>query len=184
MPKIRPDHMDLAIAAASALVMESTTKAANRPAASSRSLATAILPAFGISWNRNVTNAVARGWINNLLVKLRNSPLPRIRYDKLAALFKTAFCKPYSLNPEWDEWKQLADAYMLDRRFPQETIAQTITFLSARSIPDPGALAVLDASAIETMATAAPEAGPLRTKWRLSRAATAALAPNEHLALP
>ena len=118
-----------------------------------------------------------------MLLKLRNSALPRLRYDKLAAMFMAAFCNPYSLNPERVEWKQLADAYMLDRRFSQEVIAQAITFLSARSIPDPGALAVLDAGAIETMATTAPDAGPLRTIWRLSRTAAAAVASNEHLAL-
>ena len=73
---------------------------------------------------------------------------------------------------------------MLDRRFPQETIAKTITSTSARIIPDPGALDILDASAIETMATAAPDAGPLRTVWCLSRTAAAAVASNEHLALP
>ena len=75
MPKIRPYHVDMAIAAAATLVMESMTRAANHHAASARSLATAILPAFGISWNRNVINAVTREW-TNLLLKLRNSPLP------------------------------------------------------------------------------------------------------------
>ena len=184
MPKIRPVHMDLAIAAAATVVMESMTNAANRHAATARSLSTAILPAFGIRWNRNVINAVTRGWIDNLLLKLRNSPTPRLRYDKLAAMSQTAFGNPYSLNPERDEWKQLADSYVLDKRFYQEVIAQTITFLSVRRIPDPGALAVLGAGAIETMATAAPDAGPLRTIWRLSRTAAAAVAPNEHLALP
>ena len=184
MNKIRTDHMDLAIAAAATVVMESMTKAANRHAATARSLSTAIAPAFGISWNRNVINAVTSDWINKLLLKLRNSPLPRLRYDKIATMFKTAYSNPYSLIPEWTEWKQLAGAYMLDRRFPHETIAQTITFLLSRSLPDPGALAVLDASAIETMATASPDAGPLRTIWRLPRTAAAAVVSNEHLALP
>ena len=52
---------------------------------------------------------------------------------------------------------------MMDRRFPQEAIAQTITFLTGRCVPDPGALAILDAGSIETMAAGAPDAGPLRT---------------------
>ena len=41
MTKIRPDHMDLAIAAASTVVMGSMTKAANRHAATARILSTA-----------------------------------------------------------------------------------------------------------------------------------------------
>ena len=107
-----------------------------------------------------------------------------MRYNKLADLFKTAFSLPYSIIPEWDEWKQMAGAFILDRRLSQEAIAHAITFLSARSVPDPGALAILDAGAIETMDVDAPDAGPLRTLWRLSRSARAAVSPNEHLALP
>ena len=182
--KIRPYHMDLAIAAAATVAMHSMTKAANRHTATARIQSTSILPAFGISWGRNVINAVTSDWANKLLPKLRYSPLPRLHYDNLAAMFKTAYPNPYSVIPEWGEWKQLADAYMLDRRFLLKSIAQTIALLSYRGIPDPGALSVLDARAAETMATAAPDAGPMRTIWRLSRTAAAAVASNEHLAVP
>ena len=67
---------------------------------------------------------------------------------------------------------------------PQGEIAHAITFLAARKIPDPGALARLDAGAIETMDVDAPNANPIRTLWRLSRAALAAVSPNDHLPLP
>ena len=94
------------------------------------------------------------------MLKLWNSPLLRLRYDKLSAMFKTAFRNPCSLIPERGEWKQFADAYMSGRRFPQEAIAKTITFLSARCVLGPVALAILDAGAIETMAADAPNAAP------------------------
>ena len=184
MSKPRPDHVNLAIAAASSLVMGSMNRAANDAKATARSLSTAIIPAFGISRGRDIIHSHTRDAVNQMLMKLLNSPLPRLRYDKLAGMFKTAYCNPYSLIPEWDEWKQLADAYMLDHRSPQEAIAQTITFLTARCVPGPDALAIMDAGAIETMAVDAPSAGPLRTLWRLSRAAEAAVSPKEHLALP
>ena len=180
----RPAHMNLAISAAASLVVGSMNRAANDPKSTARSLAAAILPAFGISWNRDIIQSLTRDAVNQLLVKLRNSPLPRMHYDKLAGMFETAFCRPYSLIPEWAEWKQLADAFVLGRRFPQEDIAHAITFLTARSVPDPGALAPLDAGAIETMAAAAPNAGPLRTIWRLYHTSLAAVSPNEHLPLP
>ena len=73
---------------------------------------------------------------------------------------------------------------MLDRRFSQEYIAHSVTFLTARSVPDPGALALLDAGAVEVMAGAAPNAGPIRTLWRLSRTSMTAVSPNEHLPIP
>ena len=176
--------MNLAISSVASLVMDSMNRAANCQMATARSLSAAILPAFGVRWNRDVTRAIASNRINELMLRLRNSPLRRLRYDKLPDMFNTAFCNPYSLIPEWAEWKHLAYSYMLDRRFPQEAIAQTITFLSDRCVSDPGALAILDAVAIETMAADAPNAGPLRTLWRIPRTAAAALSPNEHMALP
>ena len=179
-----PAEMNLAIAAAASLVMDSMNRGANDPNATARILASAILPAFGISWNRDIIQSLTRNSVNQLMLKLRNSPLTLMRYENLAGVFKTAFCRPYSLLPEWDERKHLAGAFLLGRRFSQEDIAHSITFLTARSVPDPGALALLDAGAIEIMAVAAPTAGPIRTLWRLPRTSLAAVSPNEHLPLP
>ena len=91
MPEIRSDHVDFAISAAAALVMESTTHAANRPEATARSMETAALPAFGIRWNRNVINPVTREWVGKLILKFRNPPTPRRHYEKITAWFKPAF---------------------------------------------------------------------------------------------
>ena len=131
--KPNPHRLNHAIAAAAQLVLGKISKAAGHPQATPRSLAHAILPAFGIDWNREVIDTVKRGEINKLLTKLRNSPLPRLHYDRLADLFKTAFLDPFSLIPEWAEWTQLSDTYLLGRRYPKEEIAQAITFLSARA---------------------------------------------------
>ena len=81
--------------------MGSMNRAANDPKATARSLMSAILPAFGISWNRDIIQSLTKNAVNNLLLKLRNSPLPRAHYDKLTDMFKTAYCHPYSLIPEW-----------------------------------------------------------------------------------
>ena len=183
MPHLTPDHTNQAIAAAS-LVMGSINKAANDPKASARSLPRALVPAFGIAWNKEVTQALPRDSPNKLLLKLRNSPLPRWHYDRLADLFKAAYAHPYSLIPEWDEWKHLADSCVLDRRFSQGEIATSISFLTAKSVPGPGALAILDAGAVEVIAGAAPSAGPVRTLWRLARTSMTAVSSNEHLPIP
>lgn len=179
--------MDIAISPAASVAVESMAKSDNSPnssTATARSLTAAIPPALGISWNIDILKAVTPDTINKLTSKLRDYPLRRLRYDKLAALGMVALHSPYSLLPEWGEWKQPADAFMLGRRFPQETIAKTITSLSARSVPGTGELAILDAGAIETMAVTAPSAGPLRTMWRLPRAASASGSSNGHIWLP
>ena len=176
--------MGIAISSDASLVVKSMADSANGPKETARILSSAILPASDISWNREIIHAATTDVLNKMLMKLRNSPLHRMRYDKLTNMFATAFSNPYALIPEWDEWKQMEDAYMPDRRFPQEAIAQTITFSTARCVPDPGALATLDAGSIETMAADSPNAGPLRTFGSLPRTASADVSPNEHLALP
>ena len=95
-----PDRTNLATAAAASLVMDSMNSAANDPKATARSPAQPILPAFGIRWNRDVIQSPTRGAVNQMLLKLRNSPSPRLLYDKLAGMFKTAFPRPYPLAPE------------------------------------------------------------------------------------
>ena len=184
MPRLQPAHLNQAITAAASLVMDSINKAANDPKATARSLANALVPAFGIAWNKEIIQALPRDSPNKLLLKLRNSPLPRWHYEKLADLFKAAHAHPYSLIPEWAEWKNLADSFMLDRRFSQEDIATSISFLTAKSVPDPGALALLEAGAVEVLAGAAPNAGPVRTLWRLARTSMSAISSNEHLPIP
>ena len=93
-PRQTPAHLDLAISAAASLVVGSMNRAADDPKATARILAQAILPAFGIAWNRDTIQSLSRDVANQLLLKLRNSPLPRLHYDRLADLFKTAFSHP------------------------------------------------------------------------------------------
>ena len=123
MPQLSPDHSNQDIAASASLVMGSINKAANDPKASARSLANALVPAFDIAWNREVAQDPPPDSPNKLLLKLRNSPLPKRHYERLADLFEAAYAHPYSLIPEWAERKHLVESFMLDRRFSQEDIA-------------------------------------------------------------
>ena len=61
MSKPNPARMNYAITAAASLVLGEIGKAVDNPNASARSLSQAILPAFGISWGRDVINAITRG---------------------------------------------------------------------------------------------------------------------------
>ena len=117
-----PAHTNLATSAAASLVMDSMNRAANDPKATARGLAQAIFPAFGISWNRDIIQSLTRDAVNQLPLKLRNSPLPRLHYDRLAGMFKTDNSHPYSLIPEWAEWKHLVDASCWIGAFPRSTL--------------------------------------------------------------
>ena len=68
--------------------------------------------------------------------------------------------RPYFLIPKWGGRKHLEVALMPERRFQQEGIAHSVTFLKARGVPFPGELALLDSGAIEVTDEAAPIMGP------------------------
>ena len=180
-----PKQMNAGLIAAAQVVMGSLAKAASNPAATARSRDPTILPAFGLNWNREVALSVnPDNAINKLLSRLRNSPPPRLRYDRLANLFRAAYLDPYSLLPEWAEWRRLADTYLLGRRYPHGEIAHAVTLFAAWGVSDPGALATLEDGAVETIAETKTFADTMRTMWRISRNSKADLSSNEHLALP
>ena len=81
--------------------MDSMNRAANDRKAAPRSLSAATPPAFGIRWNRDIINALTRESAKQLIMGVRNSPRPRLRYDKLDEMFKKAYCNPYSPTPVW-----------------------------------------------------------------------------------
>ena len=57
----KPRRLNYAISAAAQLALGKISKSADHPQATPRSLAHAILPAFGINWNREVIDTVKRG---------------------------------------------------------------------------------------------------------------------------
>ena len=59
--KPNPRRLNYDITAAANLALNKIKKAADHPQATPRSLAAAILPEFGIKWNREVIDAVAMG---------------------------------------------------------------------------------------------------------------------------
>ena len=63
------------------------------------------VPLFGTGWGKKIIAAVDQRRnnrrINQLLARVRNSPLPRVEYDHLADLFKLAYFAPGGVLPEW-----------------------------------------------------------------------------------
>ena len=94
-------NVDPAVAQAAALAWGHLARQVAGPEASAAKLAQAIVPVYGISWNRNViTSQVVGGTneINRVLCLLRNSNLVRSEYVRLAAFMKRAYSRS-SLPP-------------------------------------------------------------------------------------
>ena len=92
MSSILPiENLDTAASAAGKVISEKLNRQLGERDISARGLSQALIPLYGITWNRTVINLVVKDSVNNLFVRLRNSPLPRTEYDRLSAFFKKAY---------------------------------------------------------------------------------------------
>ena len=76
MSSILPvENIDTAAAAAGKVVLEKLNLQLGQRDITDRGLSQAPIPLYGITWNRDVIDLVAKDSINQLFVRLRNSPL-------------------------------------------------------------------------------------------------------------
>ena len=106
-------NVDPAVAQAAALAWGHLARQVAGPEASAAKLAQAIVPVYGISWNRNViTSQVVGGTneINRVLCLLRNSNLARSEYARLAAFMKRAYSHSSLFPLKWANGMTLRNA--------------------------------------------------------------------------
>ena len=87
-------NVDSAASEAAGLVWGHLARQLAGPSASAAKLARALVPVYGMTWNREVTTSPAVGGaneINRVLCLLRNSNLVRSEYDCLAAFMVQAY---------------------------------------------------------------------------------------------
>ena len=171
-------NVDSAVAQAAALAWGHLARQVADPEASAAKLAQAIVPVYGISWNRNVITSQAVGGtneINRVLCLLRNSNLARSEYVRLAAFMKRAYSHSSLFPPEMGEWHDVAQRYRLEMHFPWGQLLATSTQLVAAGFPLPSNLAEVHVSELHSMATASPFPVVLRALWSSARMAYAPL---------
>ena len=91
------------------------------PEASAANLDQAIVPVYGVSWNRTVITSQAVGGaneINRSPCLLRNSNLARLEYDRLAAFMLQSYSHSSLFPPEMGEWREIAQRYRAELHFP------------------------------------------------------------------
>ena len=107
--KVPLRNADVAAAEAAGLVLGHLS----RPTATSAKLARALVPVYGVTWNRAVITSDAVGGtddMNCVCCLRRSSPLNRSEYDRSAAFLKEAYTDASLFPPYMDEWLEFPNA--------------------------------------------------------------------------
>ena len=105
-------HRNVAAVAAAILVLKDLNRVLNNTKASSIELTVAVIPLFGISWNREVCQRA--GDLNKLLCRLRNSLLAPATYLKAKELFAEPSGLIGPVPPNWEQWMSVIGKFELD----------------------------------------------------------------------
>ena len=145
----------------------------NAPA---RKISHALIPVFGIRWNKKGITIIDTREIGRLLCMFRNSNLPRTDYDRVAGLFKLSYFIPAVFLPELEEWRVIADRYRLDKRHTLPELVAAATLLAAAGVEHPSALDVLGPAAFEQLINDFDGKAAARAFWRTARLASSTAA--------
>ena len=164
-------NQDSAITAAAQLACDRVWKGAFADDEARRIISFALVPLFGIRWSKKAIAAMEARTINrranHLLARAGKSP-PRADCDRVADLFKLAYCAPAEFLPEWGEWRTISDRYWLDRRRSRPLLAGDSPQLIAGG-QIPFELAFPEAEAAEQLATSFDDRFAVRDFWRECR---------------
>ena len=185
MSSILPvENLDTAAAAAGKVIMGKLNRQLGQRDISARELSRALIPLYGITWNRAVINLVVKDSINNLFVRLRNSPLPRAEYDRLSTFFKKAYATACSLPPDMVEWRVLAERFRSEMSLGWTVILSAVTSLAGKGIEKPLDLAEVPMSAVFALCEGTPHPQAIAALWSVSRSCLKGGTSADHLIPP
>merc|ERR1712112_344966 len=122
--------------------------------------------------------------INQLFVRLRNSPLPRAEYDRLATFFKKAYATACSLPPDMPEWRILAERFRLEMSLGWAAILSAVTSLAGKGIDKPMNLAQVPLSAVFALCEGSLRPQAIAALWSVARSSLKDGTSADHLIPP
>ena len=164
------EKSNIATISAADLLLARAERLIKSPDSSLRNLRAAILPLFGIQWNKQIICAITTNRLNSLLQMLRNRNLDSGTYDKLANFWQDAFHISTAHPPEWLAWLPLIQRFRLNDRFSWTTLYDTLPFLNMKGYLSPEDLAVLTSSVFESIFAGTKCLKELRALWGAARA--------------
>ena len=165
-------NADTASAAAAKIILADVLRVTNREDASAAFLVKAVLPIYGVVWNRAViamVTAEPQLSINKLLQRLRSSCFPPGEYKRLATFFKQAFSAAASFPADLLDWKLLAERFRLESSFGWDALLACCNFFAATGISSPAHLARLSPADFYELSNQSPFPPAARALWSISR---------------
>ena len=175
-------NADIATAEAAKLIWDSAARQIGMPNLSAPAMASDIRPVYGTVWNRAIIDKVTTSRINQVLARIRNSPLPAQEYHRLVAMFLEA-SHPSNTSPaELWAWRQTAERFRLGSAFGWDPILELCTFLHTKGIWPPSDLGLLPPGQLNPLFDGCPLPKLLRALWSISRPLDSQPATSDYLA--
>ena len=152
-------NADSAASEAAGLVWGHLARQVADPNATATKLARALVPVYGVTWNRAVITSTAVGGtteINRVCCLLRNSNLARSEYGRLVAFVLEAYSYSSLFPPEMSEWRELAHRHRLEMHFPWGQLLAISLQLVSAGFPLPSNLDEVNIAELHAMASAPP----------------------------
>ena len=127
-------RINCATIAASDLVLKNVERTLRDTSTPINRIRAALVPLFGIQWNKQVICGLAANRFNDILKKLRNRGIDTTSYDKLAALWQDAFTVSTAQPPKWKMWVPLIQRFRLPERFTWPTIHEELPLLHQKGV--------------------------------------------------
>ena len=178
------ENLDAAVAAAASVVLETMSRQVGQRDISARELSHALIPVYGLTWNRAVINCVAKDSINNLFGRLRNSARPRAEYGRLSAFFKKAYVAACTFPAELGGWRILAERCRLEMSIGWPAILSAATPLAGKGIGQPLSLAAVPLSSVFALCEGSPGPKAIAALRGVSRSSLAEGSSVGHLIPP
>ena len=107
-------NADIATAQAATLVRGNLARQVNLRNSARCQLLEAVIPVYGIAWNKAVINHLTTNRINDILALLRRSEvLQKKEYDRLSSFMLGAYATAGSFPPDMMEWRTIAERFRL-----------------------------------------------------------------------
>ena len=159
-------NRNVAVAAAAKLVLKGVDSILADPRSSAKSLSEAVMPIFGLRWNREVCERLGSSVINRMLYRLRNSLLPPEAYRRTKELFSEAINLQGPIPPHWQEWLTIIEKFELDNTTDLEVWRDVIFDLRALGFETPLELSQKSVQAISQIVAHLTRATEARNLWQ------------------
>ena len=162
--------MELAHTAAATLVVDHLSKVLGAPSLPKSAIAQAVIPFYGVNWNRKIITSITTNRTNYEMGRRRRSVLPLKEYERLVDFLLQAYLAHGLFPPGMEEWKLLADRFRLATSHEWEEIAALMPFSQARGISTPLQVSDIPPDGLDALFGACPSPLLIRSFWRIARA--------------